>query len=75
MRRANEGALASHHMAGYAVASASIVHTSNIGRRPTRSDNAPIVGSSTKLSPPTQAVTIRVSTGARWSTRAPNVGV
>ena len=45
------------------------------GRRPTRSDSAPMTGSHSRLEAPTHRVTSMLSSLARCSTRLPNVGV
>ena len=46
-----------------------------MGRRPIRSDRAPMTGSQKKLEMPTQKVTARLSTAESFSTRMPKVGV
>ena len=50
-------------------------NTSSKGRRPTRSDNAPITGSQMKLDRPTQNVTSRLAVSLSLSTLLPKVGV
>ena len=69
------GVSTSHTMAGYAVAIISSVQPTSSGRRPMRSEKAPITGSHIRLDAPTQSVTIRLSPVVRCSTALPNVGV
>ena len=57
------------------MASMSSVQAMSSGRRPTRSDSAPITGSQKRFDAPTQSVTIRLSPLPRWSTALPKVGV
>jgi len=51
-----------------------VLHIIN-GRRPTRSDSAPMAGSSRKFDTPTQNVTIMLLRALNFSATAPNVGV
>src|ERR1700688_2950538 len=57
-RRAVEGSLTSHNIAGYAVTIAATVTRISIGRLPILSEMAPPVGNQKKFDMPTQNVTI-----------------
>jgi hypothetical protein len=53
----------------------STLKATRIGRRPIRSDHAPMTGSQKKLDSPTQKVTSRLSRVVSLSTLLPKVGV
>ena len=71
----NVGLAANQESAGYAVRNAKVEKAMRIGRRPIRSDYAPIMGSQMKFDIPTQIVTIRLSAAVSLRTVFPKVGV
>src|SRR5437667_154600 len=58
-----------------AMSVARVLHANSKGRRPIRSESAPITGSQNRLDAPTHSVTIRLSMLAKRRTEFPNVGV